>query len=219
MPAIPNFSSVMAEGQSKSQTVLTPLQVAQLWMAAYNPATMPPAKRKQLAITMVAIAGAESSYNKDADNGIAAGLWQVNYRAHTQWSASQLKDPETNAGAAAQVYKSQGLGAWTTYTNGAYKRFIPQATTAVNSIFNNPGNLGQDASTAASDVANTVTGGISDLASPLTDIAKAVSFIFSLQFLYIVGGGVLLIVGLIMLIRSTSAGKTITDTAAGAAML
>lgn len=215
MPALPNFGAITAASNAQNQSVLSPTEVAQLWMQAFPGVNLPVAKRKQLAITMVAIAGAESSYNKNADNGIAAGLWQVNYRAHTQWTAQQLKDPETNAGAAASVYKSQGLAAWTTYTNGAYKRFIPQATTAVNSIFNSPGNLGQDATTAV----NTVTGGISDLASPLTDIAKAVGFIFSLQFLYIVGGGVLLIVGLIMLLRTTQSGKMVTDTAAGAVML
>lgn len=45
-------------------------------------------------------------------------------------------------------------------------------------------------------------GGIlGDLFSPLADIAKVISFIFSFQFLYIVGGGVLLLVALYLIAR------------------
>ena len=87
--------------------------------------------------TMAAIALAESSGNP-ADVNMAAtegktgswGLWQINGDAHPQFDHASLLNPTYNAAAAVAVYQSQGLGAWSTYNNGAYKSHLSGATTS-----------------------------------------------------------------------------------------
>lgn len=111
--------------QGGSGVTLSPLEVAEIWR------TNNPASTRATEIVMVAIAGAESSYREDADNGVAAGLWGINYHAHPQWSARELYDPNTNAQAAGSILHSQGLGAWVSYTSGAYRQYLGTARTAV----------------------------------------------------------------------------------------
>jgi cell wall-associated NlpC family hydrolase len=55
------------------------------------------------------------------------GIWQIT-PGDSEPSIGvdrQLLDPHVNARAAVAKEESQGLGAWTTYTSGAYKRFMP----------------------------------------------------------------------------------------------
>lgn len=115
---------------------LSPAQVFTLARSAgFDPAT---------AALMVAIAGAESGWNpeavgdlslQDANWGPSVGLWQVrSVKAQTGTGqardASRLKDPAFNARSAYSIYKSQGLGAWSAYTNGSYKGYLSQAASA-----------------------------------------------------------------------------------------
>lgn len=117
-------------------TVLTP---AQVYTLARGAGFAPP-----MAAIMVAIAGPESGYRTDAvgDVGIqtgtwgpSVGLWQIrSIKADTGTGrprdASRLKDPVFNASAAYSIYKSQGLGAWTAYSSGAYRSFLGKANAA-----------------------------------------------------------------------------------------
>jgi Lysozyme like domain len=88
----------------------------------------------------VAVALAESSGYADVVGdllvtpGGSVGLWQINLKAHPQYSASQLMDPQTNANAAFLIYAAAGnsFKPWTTYGNGAYSAYIVQAQSAVN---------------------------------------------------------------------------------------
>ena len=84
--------------------------------------------------TWVAIALAESSGNTYAHaTGIedSRGLWQINMWAHSSWVGSRnLYDPATNAWAADQVCKGSGPGAWSTYTNGAYRSYLSRGYAA-----------------------------------------------------------------------------------------
>ena len=99
-----------------------------LWDAAGGP----PA----LAHLMAAIAMAESGGNPAARNPSgASGLWQI---LGLPFPGNPF-DPLTNARMAVSKYESQGLGAWVTYTSGAYRQFYdnggwlhPGATLAVN---------------------------------------------------------------------------------------
>lgn len=87
-----------------------------------------------IAPLMSAIAMAESGGNSDATNadGGACGLWQI-------YPCEQgALDPFTNAQIAVRKYKTQGLKAWVSYTNGAYKQFYqgssaPQPATLLSS--------------------------------------------------------------------------------------
>lgn len=66
----------------------------------------------------------------------SVGLFQINMKAHwdklIRWTGSRdpavwrkwLMNPENNIFAAAEVYKSQGLGAWTVYKKGTYIPYL-----------------------------------------------------------------------------------------------
>lgn len=67
---------------------------------------------------MAAIALAESAGEEKAENSIGAcGLWQIHPYQEGCLNAV------TNARMAGEKLRTQGLGAWETYTNGAYKQF------------------------------------------------------------------------------------------------
>lgn len=111
---------------------------------------------QSLAVTMTAIAGAESGWSDGAlgDCGLSGpscegctsfGLWQIhtihsNYLTAVTGSSQPcmwyqwLSTPENCAQAALAVYNSQGLGAWTTYQNGAYKQHLAQAQSAIDAL-------------------------------------------------------------------------------------
>lgn len=91
---------------------------------------------------MAAIAMAESGGNPRAHNPIppdnSYGLWQINMlgamgparrKEYGITSNSQLFDPVINAKAAAKILRSQGLSAWSTYTNGTYKKYLGKSST------------------------------------------------------------------------------------------
>jgi PAB1-binding protein PBP1 len=93
---------------------------------------------------MVAIALAESSGFAGAHNETypdnSYGLWQINMLDEPGYqlgeerrarygltSNDQLKDPLTNAKAALDVYKREGLNAWSVHSSGAADDFMPQS--------------------------------------------------------------------------------------------
>jgi hypothetical protein len=88
----------------------------------------------------VAVALAESSGYADVVGdllvtpGGSVGLWQINLKAHPQYTRAQLMDPQTNANAAFSIYQAAGneFTPWSTYGNGAYANYIVQAQQAVN---------------------------------------------------------------------------------------
>lgn len=104
--------------------------------------------------TMVAIALAESGgdsgidtvksgLDPDKKNEFSLGLWQINMIDRPGFmlgeerrrklgisKTEQLYDPLTNARAAALILREQGLGAWSVYTNGRYKQYLPTAKKA-----------------------------------------------------------------------------------------
>lgn len=89
---------------------------------------------------LAAVAYPESSYNTEAElitpYEHSVGLFQINMKAHwdklIRWTGSRdpavwrkwLMNPENNIFAAAEVYKSQGLGAWTVYKKGTYIPYL-----------------------------------------------------------------------------------------------
>jgi len=104
----------------------TRLSLAQLWIAAGGP--------KQVAPIMAAIATAESggrinAQHKNTNGSVDYGLWQIN-SVHSMYDPAKLmSNPLYNARAAVAIYNSQGLGAWTTYTSGAYKKYLGSPAT------------------------------------------------------------------------------------------
>ncbi len=91
------------------------------------------------AVTMAAVAMAESSGNsnsKRTDTDVH-GLWQIRFPVHEDklkrlgiTSRDQLYDPVANAAAAKAVYDSQGITAWSAYTNKNYQKYMGSAQKA-----------------------------------------------------------------------------------------
>jgi hypothetical protein len=118
-------------GAGASTKRLSNKQLQALWIKAGGD--------PRLAPTMAAIALAESSGNPVALNDnpstgdYSVGPWQVNYfgnlragRTRAFGTPEQLMgNPLLDAKAAVAIYKSQGLGAWSTYTSGAYLINMP----------------------------------------------------------------------------------------------
>ena len=58
------------------------------------------------------------------------GLWQINRRAHPQYSARSLYTVGGNADAAVAIRRARGdFTDWTTYTNGAYTQYLTSGGT------------------------------------------------------------------------------------------
>ena len=97
-------------------TTYTYSQLEGLWEQAGGPAALAP--------IMAAIAEAESGGNSQAYNASgASGLWQI-LGAVNPSDQGNLFNPQVNAKEALLKYKTQGLGAWVTYTSGAYKQYL-----------------------------------------------------------------------------------------------
>ena len=97
------------------------------------------------AVLMAAIAMAESGGRSDAYNPSgASGLWQILGAVHAA-DQPQLFNPQVNASEALAKLQSQGLGAWETYTNGAYKQYLKSGVNPA-SLPTSPGTSGTPAS-------------------------------------------------------------------------
>lgn len=81
----------------------------------------------------VAVAQAESAGDPaavgDRALGGSVGLWQIYRVAHPEFALEDLTDPAVNAAAAYAVYAAADstFTPWSTYKNGAYKKFLPGA--------------------------------------------------------------------------------------------
>ena len=104
-------------------------QIEQTWIkAGGNPALAP---------TMAAIAEAESSgrpgivQSGKPYSGTGWGLWQITpgNSVPSAGTNSALLNPIANAKAAIAKLNSQGLRAWTTYNDGAYRKYMPPGAT------------------------------------------------------------------------------------------
>jgi len=138
-------------------TQYTFAQLEGLWINAGGSAAMAP--------TMAAIALAESGGNSAAlnDNSgtgdYSVGLWQINYygnllssRTAAFGSPSSLRDnPAAQAKAAVSIYKSQGLRAWSTYSSGAYRKYLSGTAPDTSVTGGSSGTTATNASDTSSD--------------------------------------------------------------------
>ena len=94
-------------------------QLAALWRQAGGPSR---ASGTMAAIVLAESGGDPSAVNRDANGTVDRGLWQIN--SSHGYPADQSLQPLPNAREAVAVFRSQGLSAWSTYTSGAYKRYM-----------------------------------------------------------------------------------------------
>lgn len=107
-------------GRAGSSGAFSYKQLEQLWTSAGGPARVAP--------VMAAIGMAESAGNPKAHNASgASGLWQI---LGNPFPGNPF-DPSTNARMAVAKWRSQGLKAWESYTNGAYKKFLQGGASVV----------------------------------------------------------------------------------------
>lgn len=131
------------------------------------------------------------------------GLWQINVKAHPQWTAAALKDPSQNAKAAYSISSGgSNWSPWVTYKTGAYLLYLPTAKAGVKE------NGGQSRSVVGNpDVPkeNITAGPLESLASLAEVPAKITAWISDRNNVFrivkvLVGGG-LIIAGLIAVTR------------------
>lgn len=105
-----------------------PLTAAQIAAYAANAGFSGPSLQ-----TATAIALAESGGNPmvigdtNLTPGGSVGLFQINLKAHPEYSAADLLDPQANADAAFAIYQQAGgqFTPWTTFKTGAYAAALP----------------------------------------------------------------------------------------------
>jgi len=80
--------------------------------------------------TALAIAKAESNYNcneinVNSNNSVDFGIFQENsVHLNKQFTFSDLANCNTQIDAAYKLYQQQGFSPWSTYTSGAYKKYL-----------------------------------------------------------------------------------------------
>ncbi len=181
---------------------LNDLQLEQLWIQAGGD----PGKAGLAA----AIAQAESSGNQGATNhntngSTDYGYWQIN-SVHTQYDQGLLtSDGLYNAKAAVQISNNgKDFTPWTTFNDGAYKKYVPDALQAqvstgkgggilsssgiVQTILAGPTKATQNAYAGEKAAVSTAAGGISSLLGGLSGIPQVG------VFLLLAGGSVALLI-------------------------
>jgi hypothetical protein len=169
--------------------------------------------------TMIGIAFAESGGNPNSHNSTppddSYGLWQINMLGslgparRKQFGIStnsQLFDPATNARAALIIYKGSGLKAWSTYNNGAYKKFMNGTATTVSADIGNP----------VTGVASALSSGVFSGITSAIDAAGQNIFKGVADFTGIILALTLLVTGIIVLVVDS---KGVRNTAKGAVKL
>lgn len=174
-------------------------------------------------VIATAVALAESNGQVDAQNyntngTTDYGLWQVNSVHFTEsdwsseWVPPNLLIPENNARAAYHVWQGSGWQAWSTYTSGKYLAYIPRAQKAyvASGASGARGNVHIPTSMSIFGIStpNWLGGfsGPSLIGTPANAVQSVSDFFhnFSLMnFLKIIGGGLLLLLGIYMLIKAT----------------
>jgi len=174
-----------------------------------------------VAPVMAAIALAESGGNpnalhKNKNGSVDRGLWQIN-SSHKYGTASM--DPGENAKEAVSIYHSQGLVAWSTFTSGAYRKFLPKIDPLTRNATNqNPPRGGHNrGDTIQSGVGNIIAGnpakgigqiggatgikGAVEKLDPFSGITDAIMLGLKegMYALAILGGGMLILLGLLFI--------------------
>jgi len=158
----------------------------------------------------IAVAMAESGGNPNAHHVTSRedsrGLWQINVRAHPEFTSANLYDPATNAQAARTVLTKQGWGAWTTYKLGIYMLYMGQAEVAAQRVEPKGGILARpaQAGTHLPDFsgAPSVVDSAQALASGFNKVNRWVTTPANcLRVVYVIVGSSMVVVSIAMLAR------------------
>jgi hypothetical protein len=173
-------------------------ELAAIWVRAGGNAAFAPIAA---AIAMAESAGNPNATNHNTNGSVDRGLWQIN----SVHGAQSTLDPLANARAAVAISQNgKSWSPWTTYTTGAYKKFLSSAQTAAAPLQSDPvtATVG-----AVSSVVQTV-GSVGDLIGMLTSAA------FWLRVLEVIAGAALIAMGLRTLGGTTTTPVTVARGAA-----
>jgi murein DD-endopeptidase MepM/ murein hydrolase activator NlpD len=132
-------NSLMEQSTPSGGTLSTPQLVALAKQAGMTKNVNVSGYSGPLDVLMGAVAMQESRGKSDSmrSDTQVYGLWQIQWPTHAPnlrkigiTSPEQLKNPLINAKAAKMVYDSQGITAWSGFTDGRYKQFLPAAKKA-----------------------------------------------------------------------------------------
>jgi|SRR5215472_13718760 len=144
------------------------------------------------AIAMAESGGDPNAQGHNSNGTTDYGLWQIN--SVNGANASYL-NPDVNGKAAVRISRGgTNWNPWTTYKNGAYKAFLGNANAQAPRI-TNPSSGG----ISIPNPLDTIEGAVGTVGTALSDIAKVISFVFSLQFLYVLFGAGLLMMALYLM--------------------
>lgn len=181
-------------------------QLEGLWIQAGGSAASAPIAA---AIALAESGGNPSSHNGNAGTGDNSyGLWQINMIGSMGparlaefglTSNTQLFDPLTNAKAAVKVSNGgSNFGPWTTYTSGAYRKFLQSGVAPNMTAGGAGGTVGTNGNGNPVLAASTST--------PLGSIQETVGNIGNYLFfgMAVFGGVVILVAGLIMVVMASA---------------
>lgn len=194
-----------------SAHAMTYAQLEALWINNGGSRSMAPL---MAAIAMAESSGIPTNVNPRDNNGrqTSWGLWQISDGTHNMPVANIL-DPNVNAQQAVRKFKTQGLGAWGTYTSGAYREYLKHG---VNPDANIPATGSTSTATPASltgDIGSAIGEGFGMAFRAVLQPIIATS-IWAGEILLGVG---LIVGGMILFAMNTDAGKRVTGEAASLA--
>lgn len=173
--------------------------------------------QKKLAPLMASIALAESggytqAHHTNADGTVDQGLWQINSSNYRLYKGHNVYGVNENAKVAVRLANGgKGLGNWTTYTSGAYKKYLPSkgggitgdVTTGLKDVSGWVTSPAGPVVGIATGAAGTVIGGVgSKVTGAVTSpIEKGLEW-FGMRIVFaliIMGGGGLILLGLLLI--------------------
>jgi hypothetical protein len=177
------------------------------------------ARAKVAAAIAMAESGGNPAARNDKGRDDSYGLWQINMKGALGperrrklglTSDSQLLDPVTNARAMAVISSRGGnFSPWSTYTNGAYRKYLDGAAgggDVVNAGFNIPGVDIPDFMAPFKQFGHLVDA-VDKTAAWISNSENWV------RILYVIGGIVMVDIAIVLLIKDSAAGKAATRTA------
>jgi len=188
-------------------------QLEYIWSAAGGSGQTAPIAA---AIAMAESGGNSGATNCDSNGTIDRGLWQIN----SVHGSQSTYDVMGNARAAVAISNSGGnWQPWTTYTSGAYQRYLqsniapsPVPVNATNAQANLTGAFGipgipsqLDPSWWSGQIGQSVGQMILGMLNPMIQMIAGT--------LGVAAGGVLVIGGIFVLVRQSQAGRDVTDVA------
>lgn len=193
---------------------LSPQQIAQV---SYNAGFRGQSLINAIAIALAESGGNPSAYNPELAAGTrpgsgSRGIFQIYGQAHPEYNSSLMFDPNANAQAAYKVYQQAGgrFTPWSTLNQGSYKQYLGLAQSAAAQLTGASGGSSVSINTATNPALQGAVGSANGIQAS-NPILQALGLPGPLRInwsmllsdtAFIIGGGALLLIGLVMIFIS-----------------